>query len=146
MNFKNAIEQKEKGVKVTPNKTKLKGKHILINDVYFVFDEEDTEENYDNVSTLEDVLALDRKKPNILLGVVPPLFSAFVPVGEPINIQTYVNKGDSVVYRKKEFSPIKENPALLVDNVVIKSLGNMSVIIAEFSNGDFSLTNLLKKV
>ena len=29
---------------------------------------------------------------------------------------------------------------------IIKSLGNMSVIVAEFSNGDFSLTNLLKKV
>ena len=146
MNFKNAIEQKETGVKVTPKKTKVKGKHILINDVYFVFDEEDTEENYDNVTTLEDVLALDRKKPNILLGVIPPLFSAFVPVGEPINIQTYVSKGDSVVYRKKEFSPIKENPTLLVTNLLVKSLGTMSVIIAEFDNGDYSLTNLLKKV
>ena len=89
---------------------------------------------------------LDRKKPNVLLGIKPPLFSAFKPVGSPININTYVSKGDTVVYRKPEFSPIKGNPVLTVDNVIIKSLGNMSVIVAEFSNGDFSLTNLLKKV
>ena len=145
MEFKNAIESKKTGVKETPKQT-LKGKHILINDVYFIFDEEDKEENYDNIKTLEDVLMLDRKKPNVLLGIKPPLFSAFKPVGSPININTYVSKGDTVIYRKPEFSPIKGNPVLMVDNVIIKSLGNISVIVAEFSNGDFSLTNLLKKV
>ena len=71
MEFKNAIESKKTGVKETPKQT-VKGKHILINDVYFVFDEEDKEENYDNIKTLEDVLMLDRKKPNILLGIKPP--------------------------------------------------------------------------
>lgn len=145
MEFKNAIKNETQSVKETP-KQLLKGKHILINDVYFIFNEEDTEENYDNIKTLEDVLALDRKKPNILLGIKPPLFSAFKPLGSPININTYVSKGDNVIYRKPEFSPIKENPILIVDNVIIKSLGSMSVIVAEFNNGDFSLTNLLKKV
>lgn len=145
MEFKNAIKNETQSVKETPKQT-LKGKHILINDVYFIFDEEDKEENYDNIKTLEDVLKLDRKKPNILLGIKPPLFSAFKPIGSPININTYVSKGDTVVYSKPEFSPIKENPVLVVENVIIKSLGTMSVIVAEFSNGDFSLTNLLKKV
>ena len=47
MEFKNAIKNKKTSVKETPKQT-LKGKHILINDVYFIFDEEDKEENYDN--------------------------------------------------------------------------------------------------
>ena len=76
MEFKNAIESKKTSVKETPKQT-LKGKHILINDVYFIFDEEDKEENYDNLKTLQDVIALDIKKPNLLLGISPPLYSAF---------------------------------------------------------------------
>ena len=38
MEFKNAIENKKTSVKETPKQT-LKGKHILINDVYFIFSE-----------------------------------------------------------------------------------------------------------
>ena len=146
MEFKNLTNEvnKKKGVKTTST-TKVHGKKILIGDVTFLVDETDTEEDYDTLKTLQDVLALYRKKPNVILGVDPPLYSAFVSSANQ-SIETYVDIGDQVVYKNKGFSPDKKNNPMIVSNVEIKSLRNMSVIIATFDDGEFSITNHLKRV
>lgn len=145
MEFKDiGNEKKQKSVKKTPIE-KIKGKEVLINDVIFIFDAEDKEENYDNLKTLQDVIALDIKKPNLLLGISPSLYSAFKS-SVTKNIETYIDKGDTVIYKNISFSPDKKNLPKVVENVIIKSLGNMSVIIAEFEGGDFALTTHLKRV
>ena len=119
-------------------------KEVLIGDVVFVFDGEDKEENFDNIQSFQQVLALDAKKPNLLIRVKPPLYSAFKSKDK--NIEPYVKLDDEVVFKNPAFSPDKENPTRTILNVYPKSLGSMSVIVADFYDGDYALTNHLKVI
>lgn len=142
MDLQNAIDNQTAGAKTVP----IKGAQaqVTIGDVILVYNAEDHEVDFESIKTLEDVLALDAKKPNVLLHTKPPLFSAFKGKGK--TIETYVNVGDRVIYKNPAFSPIKENPVLVVSKLEIKNLTTMTVIIATFEGGDFALTNHLKKV
>ena len=144
MKLKNVINEKKRSVKATQQRP-LKGKQVLINDVVFIFDEEDKEEDFTNLTTLQDVIKLDKKKPNLLLAISPPLYSTFKSTVTK-NIEPYVEVGDIVVYKNIAFAPDKKIVPFTVSAVVIKSLGNMSVIIAEFESGGFALTTQLKRL
>lgn len=142
MNLQNAIDNQQVGVKIAPPKGAQA--HVTIGDVILIYNAEDHEIDFSNLKTLEDVLKLDESKPNVLLHVKPPLFSAYK--GKDKTIETYVRVGDKVKYRNPAFSPIKENPVLTVSKVELKNLTNMTVVIASFEEGDFSLANHLIKV
>lgn len=135
-------EVKHISAKTAPKDTNV---HILINDVVCVYNGEDHEVNFEDVKTFEDVLTLNKKKPNILLYTKPALYSAFRAKGT-MNLETYVNIGDKVKYKNDHSSPIEGNPALVVEKLELKSLGDMAVIIATLEGGDYAVTNYLKKV
>lgn len=123
-------------------RTKVKGKQVLIdNSVVFSYDTSGEDEDFDSIRTLQDVLHLHLAKPNILLGITPPLYSAFMNnVG---GIVSYVKVGDKVKYKNPKQADLPDNPIRTISAVYFKSLGDMSVICAEFEEGDYSLTNLL---
>jgi hypothetical protein len=127
-----------------PSINKIVGKQVLVdNSVVFTYDTGDTE-NYDNIRTLEDVLTLHEAKPNVLLGIHPPLYSAFMNTTG--GIVPYVKVGDKVKYTNPRQADIPSNPVRTISNVYFKSLTDMSVIVAEFEEGDFALTYLLTKL
>ena len=143
MEFKDLSNEKiNQSAKKAPKPKETK--EVLINDVVFIFDN-DTEENFDNIQNFQQLLLLDKKKPNLLIGVKPPLYSAF-KASVNKNIEVYVEMDDDVIFKNPAFSPDKENPVRIVSNVYPKSLGSMSVIIADFMDGEFALTNHLKIV
>ena len=119
------------------------GKQVLVdNSVVFTYDTSDTE-NYDNIRTLEDVLSLHAAKPNVLIGIHPQLYSAFMDTTG--GIVPYVKVGDKVKYKNPRQADVTGNPVRTISNVYFKSIGDMSVIVAEFEEGDYALTNLLIK-
>jgi hypothetical protein len=117
----------------------------MIGDVVVVYNGEDHEVDFDKIRTFEDVLRLDKTKPNILLHTKPQLFSAFRTKASN-SIDTYVSVGDRVVYKNNAVSPIKGNPPQLVVGLELKSLGDMAVVVAMFESQDYALANHLKKV
>jgi hypothetical protein len=130
------------GKALPSQRTKAKGKQVLVdNSVVFSYDTDGESENYDNIRTLEDVLILHTAKPNVLLGITPPLYSAFM--NNTGGIVSYVKVGDKVKYKNPKQADISTNPIRTISSVYFKSLGDMSVICAEFEEGDYSLTNLL---
>lgn len=142
MNLQDAINNQTDSTKTVLKKGATA--HVTIDDVILVYNADDHEVDFSKIKTLQDVLKLSESKPNVLLHINPPLFSAYK--SKTKGIETYVNIGDKVIYRNPSFSPIKENPVLTVSKLEIKSLKSMSVIIASFEEGDFALANHLKKV
>lgn len=130
---------------ITSHRVKASGKQVLIDDsVVFSYDTNGEDIDFDSIRTLEDVLSLHAAKPNILLGITPPLYSAFMSnVG---GIVPYVKVGDKVKYKNPAQADYPSNPVRTVSDVYIKSLKDMSVIVAEFEEGDFALTYLLSKL
>jgi hypothetical protein len=61
-------------------------------------------------------------------------------------IVPYVKVGDKVKYTNPRQADIPSNPVRTISNVYFKSLTDMSVIVAEFEEGDFALTYLLTKL
>lgn len=120
-------------------------KEITINDVIVYVDAEDTEEDYDNIKTIEELIVLSNKKPNVILGFKPSLYSTFKSKTTKC-IETYVNKGDTVTYRSPVLAPDKKNVVVDVEEIGLKSLGSMSIVYAKLTNGDTCLTTHLIKV
>lgn len=140
--FHNAGSSDKVPEPVTSKRSRGNGKQVLIdNSVVFTYDTLGEAEDYDSIRTLEDVIDLHKAKPNILLGIHPPLYSAFQDnIG---GIVPYVKVGDKVRYKNPRQADIPSNPIRTISSVYFKSLGDMSVICAEFEEGDYSLTNLL---
>lgn len=98
--------------------------------------------------TVEGILELQQLYPNIITGIVPPLYSIFKSAIDG-KLQPYVAVGDRVKYVKAIYMPsgVTINDEFTVTNVELSSLGNMSVFVAALDNGDTTvLTNFLKKV
>lgn len=144
MEFENLNNE---NVTKTPSKTKVLSVPIQLGNVTVYF-KADPEENFDLITTLDDVLSLDKKKPGLLRTVKPPLYSVFQGTNDK-TLEPYVAVGDKVKYRKQIYAPDEcdINTEFEVISVELVSLGSMSVFSARLNNGEHSiLTNFLKKV
>ena len=144
MEFENVQNEK---VNKTPSKKKELSIPIELGNVTVYFNN-DPEEDFSIISTLDDVLALDTKKPGLIKAVKPPLYSVFHGANNK-TLEPYVVVGDKVKYRKQIYAPAEcdIDTEFEVISVELVSLGNMSVFSARLNNGEHSiLTNFLKKV
>lgn len=121
---------------------KSKIRYIPLKNNVYLITEEDDEEDLDLITTLEDVILLQKRKPQLILGFKPNLYSEFFDKKTGI-IKQYVFKGNIVVVKDKFKSRAVDNIPRIVKDVYLKSLHNMTVIIAELDDGDFQLSNRL---
>lgn len=142
MKFEN-LNNEEKNV---VSKKKPKDVTTKINGVT-VFFNADEEDDVENIKTFQDLLKFDKKKPGAITRFSPKLYSIFT---SKVNktIETYVNKGDTVKYASPAYVPIRNNidEQFTVKDITLNSLGSMSVLVAELSNGDIIIPNKLIKV
>jgi hypothetical protein len=113
------IKLKKKGIAVT---------YIAVDDVQIALTQDD-EVIYEDIKTLEDVVHLDKAKPNLVAYFVPPLHKSFLDAkGEHIN--PFVKKGDKVKVAP-EFASAKDTELgiQIVKRVYFKSLNNMTIIM-----------------
>jgi hypothetical protein len=103
---------------------------------------EDEEEDYTKIFTLEDVIKLDKKKPNLIVEFVPPLFKEYT--NARAEIKTHVKVNDEVVVKDKFVHSSSNNDKTKVLSLHFKSLNNMTVIIAKLSNNNYELSNRLE--
>lgn len=147
MEFENLINNEEIKHNI-PKKGNTKGKaSIILGNVTILFND-DVEEDFDNITSLNDLLILDRKKPGIIYAMKPALYSAFQSTVNK-TLEPYVNKGDKVKYADKRYVPSFADieDEVEVTDVELVSIGSMSVFAAKLSNGDHSvLTHYLTKV
>ena len=102
----------------------------------------DNEENYSKLSTLEDVILLDKRKPSNVAGFHPPLFTEFINKSTN-SIKTHVKVND-IVKVKRLYMDKKEDLPREVVSMYLKALNNMTVIIATLNDGDYHLSNRLE--
>lgn len=145
MEFHNAVNEPPKDIKTKVYRPpKVQGVEVLVDDsVVFIYDKGDTE-SYDNIRTLADVIELHSAKPNVLLGIKPALYSSFMD--NRGNIVPYVKVGDRVKYKLDKHADENTNPIKTISRVYFKSLGDMSIICADFVEGSYALTHLLTVV
>ena len=104
----------------------------------------DSEEDYNKIETLQDVILLDKRKPNNIVGFDPPLFTDFINKASG-TIKTHVLVGETVVCMKK-FSDSKGHIPRIVKSLYLKALNNMTIIIATLSDDDFYIASRLEKI
>jgi hypothetical protein len=103
----------------------------------------DTEENYNDIENIHDIINLIKKKSSNIVGFIPKLYHEFLDLTNA-RIKTFVNEGDLVVYKSK-FAPNNNNPKI-VKEIYIKSLNDMSVLIAKLDDNSLVLCNQLELV
>lgn len=119
----------------------LHGRKVLVDEsVVFTYDASENS-NCLEIRTLADVMRMQETNPNALLAIKPKLYSTFMKRGK---INPFVKVGDKVRYKK--FASQEDNSIKVVSSIRIESLGDMSVIIASFEDGGYSLTYLLEIV
>lgn len=101
----------------------------------------DLEEDYSTIKTIHDVLELDKKKPNNIVGLLPAIYYEFIDRANK-TINTFVKVGDLVTVNRK-FMDKKGDIPRQVKKVYSKSLNNMTVILAELDDKEVYLTNRL---
>ena len=104
--------------------------------------------NSDNyITTINDLINLSKREPNAIMFMRPPLYSAFKSTVDN-SIETYVNVGDDVKYRKTTHIPEGEEVGLThkVKQLELSAIGSISVFTARLSNGDMCLASYLLKV
>lgn len=122
--------------------------YVKIGNVTIAFNN-DPEEDFTKIKTIEDVLDLDIKKVGIIAKITPPLYSAFKG---SVNrtIEPHVRKGDTVKFvnkRCKASSTSDEADEFEVAGIEIQSLKSMSIFVASLTNGTKSvLSSYLRKV
>lgn len=99
------------------------------------------EEDYSHLKTLQDIVELDKKNPNLIYGFDPPLFLEFVNKGTG-ELKTYVNIGDIVILKPKYAKDI--NIPRTVKDLYLKSLNDRTAIIAELNDGDLEIASRLQ--
>lgn len=104
----------------------------------------DEEEDYSTIKTITDVLALDARKPNNIIGFIPALHESFINKVKK-TLLTHVNIGDTVIMKPK-YTDEKGKIPRKVKDLYFKSLNNMTIIIAILDDDDFHIANLLQKV
>lgn len=103
----------------------------------------DEEEDYSKLETLDDIILLDKRKPNNIVGFNPPLFKDFINKATGA-INTSVSVGESVVCVKK-FMDKRGHIPRIVKSLYLKSLNNMTIVIAILNDDDFYIANRLEK-
>ncbi len=103
----------------------------------------DSEEDYSKIETLQDIILLNKRKPNNIVGMSPPLFPEFI--NKTTNsINTGVSIGDSVKCKAK-FMDNKGNKPRQVKDLYLKGLNNMTIVVATLEDDDFYIANRLEK-
>ena len=123
---------------------KLNNSHIqhkLQGDVSVIL-VKDAEEDYSTILTIQDVLELDKRKPNNIVGLSPPIYHEYIDRAKK-TINLFV-KVDDLVTVKSKFMDNKGHIPRRVKKVYVKSLNNMSVIIAELDDKELYLTYRLE--
>lgn len=100
----------------------------------------DEEEDYSLIKTLHDVILLDKRKPQLVVGFKPTLYKEFT--NSRGQIITHVQVGDKVKLKPK-FEDRKA-PTLIVKDIRTASLFDMTVILATFDNYYPTLVNRLE--
>lgn len=100
----------------------------------------DEEEDYTLIKTLHDVIQLDKRKPQLIVGFTPYLYKEFT--NSRGQIITHVQVGDKVRL-KPEFED-KKAPTLVVRDIRTAYLSDMTVILATFDNYYPTLSNRLE--
>lgn len=118
-------------VSITIDGTESKVKVIIM---------KDEEEDFSLIKTLHDVIALDKRKPQLIADFKPKLYKEFT--NSRGQIITHVKAGDKVKLKPK-FSDDKA-PELIVKDIRTASLFDMSVILATFDNYYPTLSNRLE--
>jgi hypothetical protein len=128
---------------VVPQSIKPNASHVhhKLNNGVVVILVKDAEEDYSTIKTIQDVLELDKKKPNNIVGLNPPIYHEFIDRAKK-TINLFVNEGDLVTVNRK-FMDKKGDIPRRVEKVYIKSLNNMSVIVAQLDDKELCLTNRL---
>jgi hypothetical protein len=123
---------KDNATAVTIDGTESKVQVIIVND---------EEEDYSLIKTLHDVIALDKRKPQLVAEFKPPLYKEFT--NSRGQILTHVKVGDKVKL-KPIFSDEKAPRTLIVKEVRTASLYDMTIIVATFDNYYPTLTTRLE--
>ena len=114
--------------------------HKIENNVSIVL-VKDVEEDYTTIKTIHDVLELDKRKPNNIVGLLPAIYYEFIDRANK-TLNTFVKVGDLVTVNRK-FMDKKGDIPREVKRVYAKSLNNMTVILAELDDKEVYLTNRL---
>ena len=115
--------------------------HRIENNVSVVL-VKDAEEDYSEIKTIHDVLDLDKKKPNNIVGLIPAIYYEFID-RQNKTLNTFV-KVDELVTVKSKFMDKKGHIPRQVKKVYAKALNNMTVIIAELDDNEIYLTYRLE--
>lgn len=102
----------------------------------------DHEEDYSKLKTVQDVIDLDKRKPNVIVGFNPPLYFEFINKGKQC-LTSNVDVGDIVTVKAK-FKDNKGHIPRVVQSLYFKSLFDMTVIVAVLNDNDFCLANRLE--
>ncbi len=102
----------------------------------------DPEEDYSSLVSLHSLLEFNKKKPNNIVGIIPELFNAFV---DDINntINPYVKKGQ-IVKSVSKFERGNFKQPRKVEDVYLKSLNNMTVVIAKLEDDSIHISYTLE--
>jgi hypothetical protein len=116
-------------------------KHKILHNVIVLL-VPDEEEDYSKINTLFDLINLDLRKPNLIAGFEPPLYKDFVDTFNK-SIKTFV-KVDDLVTVKAKYEDNRGHIPRQVKDLYLKTLNNMTVIIAILNDNDYCLTNRLE--
>lgn len=107
----------------------------------------DPDEDYSTVTTAQDLVNLDSKKPGIIKSITPKLYPAFA---SSVNktLESHVEIGDNVRYKTSAAIPVGSDGETIYEVVDLELVGltDMTAFVARLSNGDLVLTLHLKKV
>lgn len=102
----------------------------------------DAEEDYTKLYTLQDILDLDKRKPSNIVSISPPLYHELINKATS-SIKIHAPVG-SVVKVQRKFMDSKGDIPREVKALHLKSLNNMTVIVATLDDGDYQLAHRLE--